>query len=139
MAAVRGAPGVETLPRRADARAARGRGEAGPRCAAQDVELRRPSRPGARRVDRALRAGLVDDPRGHLHHAAEPEPPVVAKRRASGEAWAALSVGLLIASLAVVVWFRILPPVVAIVVLFGVYLAIESFFRKDMRQPAPAG
>ena len=31
-----------------------------------------------------------------------------------------------------IVWFRILSPVVAIVVLFGIYLAIESFFRKDV-------
>ena len=46
-------------------------------------------------------------------------------------------------SLAVVVWFRILPPGVAIVVLFGIYLAIESFLPQghpgagppDQRRP----
>ena len=53
---------------------------------------------------------VLDDPRLHLHHASEPEPPAVTRRRAFGEAWAALSVGLLIAALAVIVWFRILPP-----------------------------
>ena len=31
-----------------------------------------------------------------------------------------------------IIWFRILSPVAAIVVLFGIYLAIESFFRKDV-------
>ena len=44
-----------------------------------------------------------------------------------------MSVGLLIAALAVVVWFRILPPGFAIVVLFGSYLAIESFFNRNVR------
>ncbi len=68
----------------------------------------------------------------HLHHAAVPEPPSVTRRRAFGEAWAALSVGLLIAALAVIVWFRILPPPVAIIVLFGSYLAIESFFDRNV-------
>ena len=80
-----------------------------------------------------LRAGHLDDPRVHLHHASEPEPPVEARRRRLAEAWAALSVGLLIAALAIVLWFRILSPPLAIVVLFGSYLAIESFFRKDVR------
>ena len=54
-------------------------------------------------------------------------------RRAYGETWAALSVGLLIAALAVIVWFRILPPSLAIVVLFGAYLAIEAFFSRGSR------
>src|SRR6185436_5550616 len=95
------------------------------------VELATAIEAGERRVAE-LRAGLVDDPRAHLHHAAVPEPPDVTKRRRLAETWAALSVGLLVASLAVVLWFRILSPGVAIVVLFGIYLAIESFFRKDI-------
>jgi hypothetical protein len=82
---------------------------------------------------RDLRAGHLDDPRAHLLHAAVPEPPTVAYRRALAEAWAALSVGLLIAALAAIVWLHILPPVTAIVVLLGSYLVIEAFFRKDMR------
>jgi hypothetical protein len=61
-----------------------------------------------------------------------PEPPSVAERRAFGEAWAALSVGLLIAALAVIVWFRILPAPLAIVVLLASYLAIQSFFDKQI-------
>jgi len=81
----------------------------------------------------ALRAGHLDDPRVHLRHAAEPEPPVETQRRRLAEAWAALSVGLLIAALAIIIWFRILPPVLAIIVLLGSYLAIEAFFRKDVR------
>ena len=95
------------------------------------VELETAIAAGERRVTE-LRAGLVDDPRAHLHHAAVPEPPDVTKRRRLAETWAALSVGLLVASLAVIIWFRILSPVAAIVVLFGIYLAIESFFRKDV-------
>ena len=56
----------------------------------------------------------------------------MARRRAYGEAWAALSVGLLIVALAVIVWFRILPPVTAIIVLLGSYIAIESFFDRNI-------
>jgi hypothetical protein len=82
----------------------------------------------------ALRAGKLDDPRLHLHHASEPEPPAVTRRRAYGEAWAAVSVGLLVAVLAFIVWFRILPPVTAIIVLFGSYLAIESFFDRNVME-----
>ncbi len=97
----------------------------------QEVELRTAiAASGQRLTD--LRAGRLDDPRIHLHHASEPEPPAVASRRAFGEAWAALSVGLLIAALAVIVWFRILPAPAAIVVLLGSYLAIESFFDRNI-------
>jgi hypothetical protein len=97
----------------------------------QEVELDAVMAAGRERLA-ALHAGQLDDPRIHLHHAAVPEPPSVAKRRAFGEAWAALSVGLLIAALAVIVWFRILPPPLAIVVLFASYLAIESFFDRNV-------
>jgi hypothetical protein len=97
----------------------------------QEVELDAVMVAGRERLA-ALRAGELDDPRIHLHHAAVPEPPSVAKRRAFGEAWAALSVGLLIAALAVIVWFRILPPPLALVVLFASYLAIESFFDRNI-------
>jgi hypothetical protein len=97
----------------------------------QEVELGTAITAGHDRVA-ALRAGYRDDPRLHLHHASEPEPPSVARRRAFGEAWAALSVGLLIAALAIIVWFRILPPGLAIVVLIGSYLAVESFFDRNI-------
>ena len=87
----------------------------------------------ARRRVTELQAGRMEDPRAHLRHASEPEPPVVSTRRAYGETWAALSVGLLIAALAVIVWFRILPPFLAIVVLVGAYLAIEAFFSRRVQ------
>jgi hypothetical protein len=97
----------------------------------RDVELTRVIASGRSRLV-AMQAGIRDDPRGHLHHAAEPEQPSHARRRAFGEAWAALSVGLLIVLLAVVIWFRILPAVVAIPVLVGGYLAIEAFFDRSI-------
>ena len=97
----------------------------------QEVELDAVIDSGRERLA-FLEAGGLDDPRSHLHHAAEPEPPSVAQRRAFGEAWAALSVGLLIAALAVIVWFKILPAPLAIVVLLGSYLAIESFFDRNV-------
>jgi hypothetical protein len=87
----------------------------------------------ARRRVGELQAGRMEDPRAHLRHASEPEPPVVTSRRAYGETWAALSVGLLIAALAIIVWFRILPPFLAIVVLVGAYIAIEAFFSRRVQ------
>ncbi len=98
----------------------------------QAVQLTTAINAGRRRAN-DLRAGVLDDPRAHLHHASEPEAPVETNRRALAETWAAVSVGLLVVALAVILWFRILPPVLVIVVLFGSYLAIESFFRRDMR------
>ncbi len=130
VAAVRVAPGVEKYraAREEELHAGEAMLAAG---RTRVVELETAIGAGERRLTE-LRAGLVDDPRAHLHHAAVPEPPDVTKRRRAAETWAALSVGLLVASLAVIIWFRILSPVVAIVVLFGIYLAIESFFRKDV-------
>ena len=99
----------------------------------QDVELGTAIEAGHDRLA-DLRAGHLDDPRLHLRHASEPEPPTVARGRAHREAWAAVSVGLLVAALAVVVWFRILPPPLAIVVLFGSYLGIEAFFNRGVME-----
>ena len=80
-----------------------------------------------------MEAGILEDPRAHLRHASEPEPPARTARRAYGETWAALSVGILVVALAVIVWFRILPPLLALVVLFGSYLAIEAFFSRAVQ------
>ncbi|HEY3071247.1 MAG TPA: hypothetical protein VGJ46_00385 [Candidatus Limnocylindrales bacterium] len=98
---------------------------------ARDVELGRVLSAGRARLA-ALTGGIREDPRAHLHHAAEPERPSRVRRRAFGEAWAALSVGLLIALLAVVVWLRILPAIVALPVLLGGYLAVEAFFERSV-------
>ncbi|MFL5775963.1 MAG: hypothetical protein ACJ76W_06785 [Chloroflexota bacterium] len=98
---------------------------------ARDVELGRVVAAGRDRL-RGIEAGILDDPRGHLHHAAQPEQPSSVRRRAFGEAWAALSVGLLIVLLAVVIWLRILPPAVAFPVVLGGYLAIEAFFDRSI-------
>ncbi len=98
----------------------------------QIVELDGAIQAAERRVE-DVQAGVLEDPRAHLRHASEPEHPNERSRRAFGEAWAALSVGLLVVALAVIVWFRILPPVVAVVVLLGLYLAIEAFFSKAVQ------
>jgi len=52
---------------------------------AQDVELTRAIAAARVRLT-VIKAGGLDDPRGHLHHAAEPEKPVERQRRAFGEA-----------------------------------------------------
>jgi hypothetical protein len=97
----------------------------------QEVELGTAIAAGYRR-QADLRAGRLDDPRLHLHHASEPEPPAEAQRRAFAETWAAISVGLLVVALALIVWFRILPAPAAIIVLLSVYLIIESFFHRGI-------
>ncbi len=131
VSALRETPGAETYREHRAAELADGEARlAGLRSEA--VQVGTAIRAAEARVD-ALQAGQLDDPRIHLHHAAEPEPPVVTQRRAIAETWAALSVGLLIVGLAVVVWLELLPPLLAVIALFGSYLAIESFFRNDVQ------
>ena len=105
-------PAWSTIASSEDHRAPRRRGSA-----AAPAHAGGRARRGHRRRPRAARGssrrGGSTTRAVHLHHAAVPEPPSVAKRRAFGEAWAALSVGLLIAALAVIVWFQILPPPLA--------------------------
>jgi hypothetical protein len=75
-------------------------------------------------------AGWRGDPRGHLSHAATPEPPDTTRLRVFAETWAALSVGVLVLALAVILWFHLLPwgPTLALLILG--YLAIESFAQR---------
>ena len=125
--------GAGWLPRRPRDRAARRRGAAGGPPRRRRSSSARRSPPAMNGWPRSVRAGSTI--RGSTSITpSEPEPPAVAHRRAFGEAWAAVSVGLLIAALAVIVWFRILPPPLAIVVLLGSYLAIESFFDRNVME-----
>jgi hypothetical protein len=79
-----------------------------------------------------LVAGELGDPRAHLAHAAEPEPPDRTRRRVFADTWAALSVGILVLALAAILWFHLLTTVQAILVVGIGYLAIESFFRRGV-------
>jgi len=74
--------------------------------------------------------GWRGDPRGHLSHAAAPEPPDTTRRRVFAETWAALSVGGLVIALAAILWFHLLPWGGALVLLIVGYLAIESFAQR---------
>jgi hypothetical protein len=75
-------------------------------------------------------SGWRGDPRGHLSHAAIPEPPDTTRRRVFAETWAALSVGVLVIALAVILWFHLLPWGGALALLILGYLAIESFAQR---------
>jgi hypothetical protein len=75
-------------------------------------------------------AGWRGDPRAHLSHAAAPERPDATRRRVFAETWAALSVGVLVLALAVILWFRLLPIAPTIALLVVGYLAIESFAQR---------
>ena len=75
-------------------------------------------------------AGYRGDPRSHLSHAAVPERPDTTNRRVFAETWAALSVGVLVLALAVILWFRLLPIAPTLLLLVIGYLAIESFAQR---------
>ena len=79
-----------------------------------------------------LRNGDLPDARAHLTHAASPEPPDLTRRRMFAETWAALSVGVLVLALTVILWFHILTAPQALLVLGTAYLAIESFARRGV-------
>ena len=59
-----------------------------------------------------------------------PEPPDTTNRRVFAETWAALSVGVLVLALAVILWFRLLPIAPTLLLLVIGYLAIESFAQR---------
>ena len=59
-----------------------------------------------------------------------PELPDTTNRRVFAETWAALSVGVLVLALAVILWFRLLPIAPTILLLVIGYLAIESFAQR---------
>ena len=59
-----------------------------------------------------------------------PELPDTTRRRVFAETWAALSVGVLVIALAVILWFRLLPVGPTLFVLILGYLAIESFSQR---------
>ena len=59
-----------------------------------------------------------------------PERPDTTNRRVFAETWAALSVGVLVLALAVILWFRLLPIAPTILLLVIGYLAIESFAQR---------
>ena len=77
-------------------------------------------------------AGYRGDPRSHLSHAAVPERPDTTNRRVFAETWAALSVGVLVLALAVILWFQLLPIAPTILLLVIGYLAIESFAQRQV-------
>jgi len=74
--------------------------------------------------------GWRGDPRAHLAHAAVPETYTIARGWGFAEGWAALSVGLLVISLAVILWFKLLPVPLTLAVLVIGYLAIESVAQR---------
>ena len=131
VAALRGTSGLERYTAARVAELAEGESRLGA-LNQRTVELGGAIAASERRVTE-VEAGILEDPRAHLHHASVPEQPHDADRRAFGETWAALSVGLLVVALAVIVWFHILPPFAAVVVLLALYLAIESFFSRRVQ------
>ena len=128
VAAVRGVSGLEALYARRAAELAEGEGKvASLRTTTGEVHAAVTAA-----VDWLARwdEGWRGDPRGHLSHAATPEPPDTTRRRVFAETWAALSVGGLVIALAAILWFHLLPWGGALVLLIVGYLAIESFAQR---------
>lgn len=87
-----------------------------------------------RREQERIARGELGDPQAHLLH---PHRPVPAEETRYGflvELWSAISVSALLAVVAAIIWFRVFPWWVALVVGVGGYLVLESAFRRRLTQ-----
>ena len=87
-----------------------------------------------RREMARIRAGDLGDPRAHLRHPHRPVPPEDTQYGFIVELWSAISVSLLLALVAGLIWFRVVPWWAALAIGVGGYVAIESAFRRRLTQ-----
>lgn len=127
-AAVAGVPGLEGFHARRAAEVAEGE-ERLADLRARTVELHAAGAALGAWLER-WDGGWRGDPRGHLAHAAAPEPPDTTRRRVFAEMWASISAGVLIVALAAILWLHLLPWGAALALLVFGYLAIESFAQR---------
>ncbi|HEY0867025.1 MAG TPA: hypothetical protein VGE01_06595, partial [Fimbriimonas sp.] len=83
------------------------------------------------------RAGVVDgqvgDPRAHLRRSHAPEPPETARRGRLAEAWATVSVGLLLVAAAALIQFTETDTIAALLLLLGGAIFIDNILRGTLR------
>jgi len=79
-------------------------------------------------------AGDRGDPRAHLRHPHRPVPPEDTQYGFIVELWSAISVSLLLALVAALTWFRVVPWWAALLVGVGGYVLLESAFRRRLTQ-----
>lgn len=76
-----------------------------------------------------LRAGIKDDPRGHIRHLAKPVSPATARFNRFVEAWAAISISLLVLGIIALYYFAPQYLWAGVVLLILVFIVIESILR----------
>jgi hypothetical protein len=80
----------------------------------------------------ALAAGDRGDPRAHLKHPHRPVPPEETRYNIVVEVWSAVSVGVLLLTLAVLVAFELVTWVGALLLAVGGYILIEAALRRRL-------
>lgn len=80
----------------------------------------------------AIEAGDRGDPQGHLRHPHRPVPPEETRYNLVVELWSAVSVGLLLLFIVGLVFFRLVPWWVALIVGFAGYIVIEAALRRRL-------
>jgi hypothetical protein len=80
----------------------------------------------------AIESGEPGDPRGHLRHPHRPVPPEETRYNVIIEVWSAVSVGVLLLVLAVLVGLELVTWITALLIAVGGYLAIEAVLRRRL-------
>mgnify|MGYP003347895193 CR=1 FL=1 len=86
------------------------------------------------REQERIARGELGDPRGHLHHPHRPVPVEETRYGFIVELWSAVSVSVLLAAVAALVWFELAPWWVALLAGVSGYVVIESAFRRRLTQ-----
>jgi hypothetical protein len=86
------------------------------------------------REQERITRGELGDPRGHLHHPHRPVPVEETRYGFIVELWSAVSVSVLLAAVAALVWFELAPWWVALLAGVSGYVVIESAFRRRLTQ-----
>lgn len=81
-----------------------------------------------------VQQGDMGDPRAHLTHPHRPVPPEDTQYGFIVELWSAISVSLLLALVAGLIWFEIVPWWAALAIGVGGYVLLESAFRRRLTQ-----
>ena len=88
----------------------------------------------ARSALAAAEAGEVGDPRAHLRHDHRPQPTAEQEYGRLVEFWSAISAGVLVIALAVMLYRGVVPAWAALLLAVGGYFAIEAAFRRRLVQ-----
>ena len=89
---------------------------------------------GLTEYSKQLESGIRQPVRAHIRHAHRPETPEESRTNRIAEAWAALSVGLLMIGFIVITLFARQTLVLAILGLVGAFIFLEAIFRGKLNQ-----